>query len=71
LDAMAHCHSKGIIHRDIRPENILFESKDSSIIKIVEFGTSTKVDSKTKIKQAFGSSYYIAPERLKGKYDEK
>jgi calcium-dependent protein kinase len=63
-----------IVHRDLKPENILIVSKDQDgfpIIKVCDFGTS-KIFEKGKIERKLvGSSYYIAPEVLKKKYNEK
>jgi len=63
-----------IVHRDLKPENILIVSKDQDgypTIKVCDFGTS-KIFEKGKIERKLvGSSYYIAPEVLKKKYNEK
>lgn len=68
--AIAHCHSLGIVHRDLKPENILFESKaEFSDLKIIDFGLSRKVEGT--LSSLVGSPYYVAPEVLEGKYDEK
>lgn len=40
LSAIEACHSQGIIHRDLKLENVLFDSKARSRIKIVDFGIS-------------------------------
>ena len=46
MSGVLACHEKGIMHRDLKPENIMFlENKEDSNIKIIEFGTSTKIDS--------------------------
>lgn len=62
-----------IVHRDIKPENLLIDSKDSKdiVVKLVDFGTSTRLDPNTKLSQKLGTPYYIAPEVIKMKYDEK
>ena len=72
LNAIAYCHSKGITHRDIKPENILFQTDEPySDIKIIDFGLSRKYSADQKMHTILGTPYYIAPEVLKGNYDEK
>lgn len=72
LHAVSYCHSKGITHRDIKPENILFKSNDPEAeVKIIDFGLSRKYLSNEKMHTILGTPYYIAPEVLKGEYDEK
>lgn len=72
LSAIHYCHSNGISHRDIKPENILFESSDpDSDIKIIDFGLSRKYNSEEKMHTILGTPYYVAPEVLKGEYDQK
>ena len=72
LLAIAHCHSRGITHRDLKPENILFESlKPDAEIKLIDFGLSRKYSKNEKMHTILGTPYYVAPEVLKGDYDEK
>ena len=72
LLAIAHCHSRGITHRDLKPENILFESlKPDAEIKLIDFGLSRKYAKNEKMHTILGTPYYVAPEVLKGEYDEK
>lgn len=60
------------MHRDLKPENLIYESdKDGSTLKVIDFGTSREFDGNTKLSQRLGTPYYIAPEVLKRKYDEK
>ncbi len=71
LSGLAYCHEKKIVHRDIKPENLLFESSsEDSPIKIIDFGVSTDFSSEF-LFQKCGSAYYVAPEILKGGYNEK
>ena len=61
-----------VVHRDIKPENILIVGKESSgllRVKLIDFGTA-KIFSESKNKALVGSSYYIAPEVIRGRYDE-
>jgi calcium-dependent protein kinase len=72
LLAIAHCHSRGITHRDLKPENILFENNEPDAeIKIIDFGLSRKYAKDEKMHSVLGTPYYVAPEVLKGNYDEK
>ena len=72
LLAIAHCHSRGITYRDLKPENILFESlKSDAEIKLIDFGLSRKYAKDEKMHTILGTPYYVAPEVLKGEYDEK
>ena len=72
LNAVYYCHSKGIVHRDLKPENLLLVSKDKdSLVKIIDFGTSAFIDSGKMISGKIGTAYYMAPEVLRGEYNEK
>jgi calcium-dependent protein kinase len=75
LNGVNYCHKMKVVHRDLKPENILIASKDKStgypLIKICDFGTSKFFEKNQIQKKTIGSSYYIAPEVLKKKYNEK
>lgn len=76
LQAVAYCHDKKIIHRDIKPENILLETKPKKNsldiwVKIIDFGTSCLIKSGERLSKKIGTAYYVAPEVLKGEYNEK
>ena len=63
-------HSKGIIHRDIKPQNIII-SKDGKV-KVADFGIAKAATSNTITSNAMGSVHYISPEQARGGYcDEK
>jgi calcium-dependent protein kinase len=68
LKGVNYLHKQKIVHRDLKPENILFSS--SGVLKIVDFGTSRIFNSQN-MKQVHGTAYYIAPEVIKHKYNEK
>ena len=71
MSAIAYCHTNNICHRDLKPENILYESKsEKSLIKVIDFGLSAFRHSDF-MKIRVGTAYYIAPEVIKGKYNEK
>ena len=71
LSAVVFCHTRGIVHRDMKPENIIFANKDEdSIIKVIDFGTSVEAKG-TRLTEKIGTPYYIAPEILKGVYGPK
>ena len=74
FSAINYCHKMHIAHRDLKPENILIAKRnddDFPLIKICDFGTSQILEKGKKQKKIIGSSYYIAPEVLKKKYNEK
>ena len=68
LLALEHAHSKGIIHRDIKPQNIML-LRDGTI-KVADFGIARFLQSETQTMtdKAIGSVHYIAPEQARGDY---
>ena len=72
LRAIQHAHDKGIVHRDIKPQNIML-LKDGSI-KVTDFGIArfSRSGSRTITDKAIGSVHYISPEQARGGFvDEK
>lgn len=72
LAALQHAHDKGIVHQDIKPQNILL-LKDGSI-KVTDFGIArfSRADADTTSDKAIGSVHYISPEQARGEVtDEK
>lgn len=66
LKALAHAHEKGIVHRDIKPQNIMLLSDGT--IKVTDFGIARFAHSETKTmtEKAIGSVHYISPEQARG-----
>ncbi len=65
MKALSHAHSRGIIHRDIKPHNIMV-LRDGSV-KVADFGIARFTASQNTLTQeAFGSVHYISPEQAKG-----
>lgn len=67
IDALEYIHGRGIVHRDIKCENILFD--DNDVLKIIDFGfASCYKGSKTALSETYcGSRAYCCPELLKQK----
>jgi serine/threonine protein kinase len=65
LSALAFAHQKSVIHRDIRPSNILINLDND--VKIADFGTSTLLQEKQFATTKIGSPPYMAPEQFEGK----
>ncbi|MBQ1441510.1 MAG: Stk1 family PASTA domain-containing Ser/Thr kinase [Clostridia bacterium] len=66
LRALMHAHSKGIVHRDIKPQNIML--LPNGRIKVTDFGIARLITSQTSTMtdKAIGSVHYIAPEQARG-----
>ena len=72
VSAVTYMHANNIVHRDLKPENLLFESTDSnSHLKLIDFGTCKHFTKNARIYESVGSPYYIAPEVIRGSYNEK
>ncbi|MCR5635852.1 MAG: Stk1 family PASTA domain-containing Ser/Thr kinase [Clostridiales bacterium] len=66
LNALKHAHEKGIIHRDIKPQNIML--LQDGTIKVTDFGIArfSNKETRTMTDKAIGSVHYIAPEQARG-----
>ncbi|CDW88681.1 protein kinase domain containing protein [Stylonychia lemnae] len=71
LSAVAYCHNKNIVHRDLKPENLLLCKPDSFDVKVIDFGLSRTFTPEKNMYSKMGTPFYIAPEVLKKKYNEK
>lgn len=81
LSVVSYCHSNGIINRDLRPENILIDSYELHrvqnndlpfyYIKVNDFKSARTFKNSKNLNKKVGNPYYIAPEVLKRKYNEK
>ena len=72
LKALQHAHDKGIVHRDVKPQNIMVLPDGS--IKVTDFGIArfARSEQRTITDKAIGSVHYISPEQARGeKTDEK
>ena len=70
-NALAHAHAQGLIHRDVKPKNIMI-NKDG-VVKLADMGlareTSDIKAARHEQGKAFGTPYYIAPEQIRGEID--
>lgn len=66
LDAMALAHKHNVIHRDLKPQNILLDKKGN--VKIVDFGIAVALNQSTmtQTNTAMGSVHYMSPEQARG-----
>jgi serine/threonine-protein kinase len=66
LDALAYSHARGVLHRDVKPENVLLAADGRP--KLMDFGIAKSADSAVRTKTGFlvGSPAYVSPEQLAG-----
>ncbi|XAR57424.1 Non-specific serine/threonine protein kinase [Bertholletia excelsa] len=70
VEAIAHCHRRGVAHRDIKPDNILFDAWER--LKLADFGSADCFKEGELMSGIVGTPYYVAPEVLAGRdYNEK
>jgi serine/threonine-protein kinase len=70
-DALAQAHTRGLIHRDVKPKNIMFTPQ--GVAKLTDLGLARDIDDKAAAKEeagkAYGTPYYISPEQIRGDVD--
>ena len=70
-DALVHAHERGLIHRDVKPKNIMLTP--SGVAKLTDLGLARGVDDKEAAEmeagKAYGTPYYISPEQIRGDVD--
>jgi Protein kinase domain len=69
LEALAHAHGKGIVHRDVKPANVMLEETEGISVRVLDFGLAQfeEADTLTAAGDVPGTLAYIAPERLAGR----
>ncbi len=68
MKGLSHAHSRGIVHRDIKPQNIMV-LRDGTV-KVTDFGIAFLSNGSNPSNEAIGSVHYISPEQAKGDYTD-
>jgi len=71
VNALTHAHERGLIHRDVKPKNIIIDA--SGTVKLADMGLARETTdikaAQTEAGKAYGTPYYIAPEQIRGQID--
>ena len=72
LDGLAHAHGRGIVHRDVKPSNVLLLDEEGVSIRVLDFGLARfdEAETLTAVGDVPGTLAYISPERLRGREAE-
>ncbi len=70
-EALEHAHQRGLIHRDVKPKNIMITKE--GVVKLADMGLARAISDKEAAEaeagRAFGTPYYISPEQIRGEKD--
>jgi len=64
FEAVAHLHSKNVVHRDLKPQNIVFSKEQPTAPKLIDFGDAEIVENDQSYTDFIGTPWYMAPEKL-------
>jgi eukaryotic-like serine/threonine-protein kinase len=69
LDGLAHAHGRGIVHRDVKPSNVLLAGDEGISVRLLDFGLAQfdEAETLTAVGDVPGTLAYISPERLRGR----
>lgn len=69
--ALAHAHARELIHRDVKPKNIMIST--AGVVKLADMGLARQISdikaAQSEAGKAYGTPYYIAPEQIRGELD--
>ncbi|MBD0290748.1 MAG: serine/threonine protein kinase [Thermoleophilia bacterium] len=68
-EALAHAHGKGVVHRDVKPANVMVEDGEETQVRVLDFGLARmeEADTLTAVGDVPGTLAYVSPERLNGR----
>jgi len=64
-------HDAGIVHGDIKPHNIHFSRVEDDVVKLIDFGTSRRVNENQEMHRIVGTTFFMSPEVIEHKYHDK